>query len=62
MEAALRSRDVIGQAKGMLMARSQVDEDEAFRILTRASQRMNVKVAEVAARLVAGDLRDDPPT
>lgn len=56
MEAALRSRDMIGQAKGVLMARSGLDEDAAFALLVNASQRMQLKLAEVARRLVAGDL------
>lgn len=60
MAMALRNRDVIGQAKGMLMARSQLDADQAFDVLVRASQRMNVKLAEVARRLVEGSL-DQPP-
>lgn len=60
MQAALASRDVIGQAKGMLMARSRLDEDEAFELLKRASQRMQVKLAEVARRLVAGELGEEP--
>jgi GAF domain-containing protein len=59
MAAALRNRDVIGQAKGMLMARSALDEDAAFDVLVRASQRTNVKVAEIARRLVAGTLGDE---
>jgi transcriptional regulator with GAF, ATPase, and Fis domain len=58
MEAALRTRDIIGQAKGMLMARTDVDEDGAFRMLVSASQRMNVKLAEVARRLVEGRLAE----
>jgi transcriptional regulator with GAF, ATPase, and Fis domain len=53
MEEALRSRDVIGQAKGILMARQGVTEDQAFDMLRRASQRLNVKLREVAER-VAG--------
>lgn len=61
METALRNRDVIGQAKGMLMARSRLDEAQAFEILVRASQRMNVKLAEVARRLVEGSLDQPPP-
>jgi transcriptional regulator with GAF, ATPase, and Fis domain len=60
MQAALENRDVIGQAKGMLMARAGVDEDEAFALLVRASQRMQIKLAEVARRLVRGDLAVDP--
>jgi hypothetical protein len=53
---ALASRDLIGQAKGILMARSDIDADQAFDLLVRASQRMNLKLVEVAERLVAGDL------
>lgn len=53
MEEALRSRDVIGQAKGMLMAREGVDAEAAFAMLKRASQRLNVKLREVAAQIVA---------
>lgn len=60
MQAALESRDVIGQAKGMLMARTGVDEEGAFDLLRRASQRMQVKLAEVARRLVSGELVEDP--
>jgi GAF domain-containing protein len=51
--SALATRDLIGQAKGILMARSGIDADEAFRLLVRASQRTNVKVAEIARDLVA---------
>ena len=38
MQKALQSRDVIGQAKGMLTAQQGVSADEAFDILRRASQ------------------------
>jgi len=63
MRAAIESRDVIGQAKGILMARSGVDEEAAFDLLRRASQRMQVKLADVARRLVSGELAGDdgPP-
>lgn len=60
LRAALESRDVIGQAKGMLMARSGIDEDAAFAMLKHASQRMNTKLAEVARRMVDGSLADAP--
>ncbi|MGE3288880.1 MAG: ANTAR domain-containing protein [Pseudonocardia sp.] len=49
---ALRSRDVIGQAKGILMERRGCSEDEAFETLRRASQSLNVKLARVAQTLV----------
>jgi GAF domain-containing protein len=56
MTTALRNRDLIGQAKGLLMARAEVGEDRAFEMLVGASQRMNVKLVEVAHRLVSGTL------
>jgi hypothetical protein len=52
LREALRSRDVIGQAKGILMERRGCSEDEAFETLRRASQSLNVKLARVAETLV----------
>lgn len=50
---AMRSRAVIEQAKGMLMARSpDRSPDDAFDILRRASQRENVKLRDIAQRMV----------
>ena len=48
---ALSSRDVIGQAKGILMERLRITPEEAFDALRRSSQRLNVKLREVAATL-----------
>jgi GAF domain-containing protein len=48
---ALQSRDVIGQAKGILMERRGLGADEAFELLRRTSQNMNMKLREVAATL-----------
>ncbi|HEX2578334.1 MAG TPA: GAF and ANTAR domain-containing protein [Aquihabitans sp.] len=56
LSQALRSRDLIGQAKGVLMARSDIDEERAFEILVAASRRLNTKLVEVAQRLVDGTL------
>jgi ANTAR domain/GAF domain len=53
LEAALRSRDVIGQAKGILMERRGIGEDEAFAVLRAASQSLNVKLAQVAETLAS---------
>ena len=39
-------------AKGILMARQSITEDQAFDILRRASQRTNVKLHDLAERLV----------
>ncbi|WIM88758.1 GAF and ANTAR domain-containing protein [Candidatus Mycobacterium wuenschmannii] len=52
LQAALLSRDIIGQAKGMLMERFQVDAVGAFDMLRKLSQQMNVRLHEVAQRVV----------
>jgi len=52
LERMAESRNVIGMAKGIIIARNNVSEQEAFDILRRASQRMNIKLRELAARLV----------
>lgn len=50
---AMKSRAVIEQAKGMLMAQSpSLDPDAAFDLLRRASQRENVKLRDIAVRIV----------
>lgn len=54
---ALRSRAVIDQAKGMLMRERRCTADDAFDILRKTSQNKNVRLAEVAARLVAAAQR-----
>ena len=51
-KAALASRDVIGQAKGMIMERFGVDAPRAFAMLTAISQETNTPVRDLAARLV----------
>lgn len=61
MHDALGSRDVIGQAKGILMERHGVTADAAFSVLSRVSQAENIKLAEVARRFVEnGDLPSVP--
>jgi GAF domain-containing protein len=52
MEEAMRSRAVIEQAKGILMAERGCDQGTAFDLLRMASQRENVKLREIAQRLV----------
>lgn len=49
---AMRHRAVIEQAKGMLMVRLQVDEDQAFDYLRTLSNTRNSKLAEIAAVVV----------
>jgi GAF domain-containing protein len=48
---ALASRDVIGQAKGMIMERYGVDAVQAFELLRKLSQDSNVPLAQIAAEL-----------
>ncbi len=48
---AMSARDVIGQAKGILMERHKVTADDAFSLLVRASQHTNIRLVEVARRL-----------
>jgi hypothetical protein len=48
LQQALLSRDVIGQAKGILMERLKVTPEDAFDLLRRSSQQLNVKLRDVA--------------
>jgi GAF domain-containing protein len=60
---AMHSRAVIEQAKGMLMAAQGCDEDTAFDLLVKASQRENIKLRDVARRIVDGAVaRGSGPT
>lgn len=52
LHRALDSRDVIGQAKGLLMARNGVTGLHAFKMLVKASQDTSTKLVEVARWLV----------
>ncbi|HEY2224501.1 ANTAR domain-containing protein [Actinomycetospora sp.] len=53
LERAVARRDVIGQAKGILMHRYDEDADEAFARLRCASQTTNTKLYDIATWLVA---------
>lgn len=48
---ALASRDVIGQAKGILMQRDGLTAQDAFAMLVRVSQETNLKLVDVAGWL-----------
>jgi GAF domain-containing protein len=50
---ALASRDVIGQAKGMVMERYGVDAVQAFEVLRKLSQDSNVPLVQVATELIS---------
>jgi len=53
MRQAMASRAVIEQAKGILMERYKLTSEQAFTLLTHASQHSNVKLRAVADELVA---------
>jgi GAF domain-containing protein len=52
LQAALDSRAVIDQAKGILMERFKMTADQAFQALARVSMETNTKVRDVAQRCV----------
>ncbi len=52
LQSALLSRDLIGQAKGIIMERFHVDAVRAFEMLRQLSQEMNVRLTEIAQRIV----------
>lgn len=56
---ALRTREVIGQAQGILIERDRITPAQAFDVLRRASRNMNIKLREVAETLV--ETGETPP-
>jgi GAF domain-containing protein len=48
LRSAVSNRDVIGQAKGILMERHKLTADQAFGVLARVSQELNRKLADIA--------------
>jgi GAF domain-containing protein len=58
MQAAMQSRAIIEQAKGIIMGSRRCTADEAFAILTKVSQDSNRKLRDVAAALVASATQD----
>ena len=58
---ALDTRDLIGQAKGILMERYKITAQQAFLLLSRASSELNIKLRDVAERLtVSGEMTKKP--
>jgi GAF domain-containing protein len=49
---AIEARKLIGQAQGILMERFDLSDDQAFAVLRRYSQDNNVKLRDVAQRLI----------
>jgi GAF domain-containing protein len=57
LESAMSSRDTIGQAKGIIMERFNVDAVRAFELLRQLSQADNIPLAVIAQRVI--DTRGD---
>lgn len=62
LQAALVTREIIGQAQGILVERERITADQAFDILRRASQHLNIKLRDVAQTLVDTGQRPDTGT
>jgi GAF domain-containing protein len=54
LQAGLETNREIGVAVGLLMATHRISSDEAFAILSSASQRLNRKLRDIAAGIVRG--------
>jgi GAF domain-containing protein len=52
LKEALHTREIIGEAKGIVMERERVSEEEACDILSRVSQKTNTKLRDVAQQVV----------
>jgi GAF domain-containing protein len=61
MRAAMASRAVIEQAKGIIMGERRCTADQAFAILTKLSQDTNRKLRDVASALVENAHRRPQP-
>ena len=61
LERALQSRAIIDHAIGIVMAESRCDADQAFAILSRASNNRNIKLRDLAVEIV-GQVSGRPPS
>jgi GAF domain-containing protein len=57
LQAAIASRDLIGQAKGIIMEREDVDAEHAFTLLRTLSQRENRKLRDIAQMVIDGEVQ-----
>jgi GAF domain-containing protein len=52
LRTGMQTRHLIGMAQGMLMLRYGLDEEQSFAFLSRTSQQNNVKLRDIAVRVV----------
>jgi GAF domain-containing protein len=62
LTTAIASRQVIGQAVGIVMERYDLSQERAFAYLARASSTSNVKIRDVAQEIVDALERRQPPS
>jgi response regulator NasT len=55
LRQALEDRKLVEKAKGAVMKRLRVDEDEAFRRLRKHASDQNLKLAEISRRVLAAE-------
>jgi len=53
LKEAMETRKLIERAKGILMQRCTISEDDAFKILQRYSQKENKKMIEIARSIIS---------
>lgn len=61
LNAALRTRQLVGQAQGLLMRQLNCDQQRGFALLKGASQNSNTKLRDVASALVAAHHNGELP-
>jgi hypothetical protein len=59
LRRGLESNREIGKAVGLLMAMHKIGDEQAFEMLAKVSQEMNIKVAEVANQVIQHHRRQD---
>jgi two-component system, response regulator PdtaR len=62
LKMTLRERKLIERAKGILMSRKEMSENEAFRLLQRQSQDRRIPMAKLAESIIQTDELLDSPS
>jgi hypothetical protein len=60
LESAIKTRQLVGQAVGIMMERHQLDDARAFAFLARLSSHENIKLRDIAQRIVDETKGIDP--
>ena len=52
LRQALEDRKLVEKAKGIVMKRLRIEEEEAFRTMRKAASQRNLKLAEICRRIL----------